>query len=365
MIERLYIDNFRCFVNCTINFQRTTLLVGPNGTGKSTVFDVANKLKQFVADAGPASDIFSPSDLTSWQQLDDQKFELDLRSNAGVYRYVLAVQHAADRRRCRVVNESLTLQDKPLFSFSEGQLQLYNDRHEAGPSFTFDWNRSGLATIYARPDNTKLTEFKQRLASILFARPCPPMMSGDSLEETEVLAEHSENFASWYRFVQRQDISRQLDLFRELEQTIEGFHSMKLEGPADSTVTMRVAFKSGGGKPSSFRFNQLSDGQKQLIVLYTLSHGLADENRILFLDEPDNYVALREVQPWLTGLIDAAGRSIEQAILVSHHPEVIDQLAPEKGVWLRREGLGPTRVSTGLAKDTAPLRPSEVEARGW
>lgn len=365
MIERIYIDNFRCFVNCTINFHRTTLLLGPNGSGKSSAFDLALKLKRFVADAGSASEIFPSLDLTPWQQLDEQNFELDLRTTTGLYRYLLKLRHAPDRRRCRVVSESLTLDGMPLFGFEDGQLQLYNDRHDPGPSFTFDWNRSGLATIYARPDNTKLTEFKERLTGIVFARPCPPMMLGDSQVESETLSEYAENFASWYRFVSRLDISRQLELFAELGQAIDGFHSLRLEGPPDSTITLRATFNSVEAKPISFRFNHLSDGQRQLIVLYTLSHGMSNENRILFLDEPDNYVAPREVQPWLTGLIDAAGRNIEQSILISHHPEVIDQLAPERGVWLRRDGMGQTRVSTEHAKDTAPLRPSEVEARGW
>jgi predicted ATPase len=190
-------------------------------------------------------------------------------------------------------------------------------------------------------------------------------MDSDSPAESEKLADDASNFASWYRFISRQDISRQLDLFHELRHALDGFDSMKLDGAADSTVTMRVIFKNASGKPTSLKFKQLSDGQRQLIVLHTLLYGLSNEHRTLFLDEPDNYVALREIQPWLTSLIDAAGRSIDQSIIISHHPEVIDQLAPENGVWLYRDGNGPTRAETGRATMSAPLRPSEVEARGW
>lgn len=365
MIERLYVDNFRCLVNCEIKLGRTTLLLGANGAGKSSVFDVASRLRHFVGNAGTASELFPAADLTAWQNLNGQRFELDLRSERGLYRYALKLEHAQDRRRCRVMHESLRLDDRPLLGFEGGDLQLYNDAHHPGPRFSFDWDRSGLATVYARPENQRLTEFKQRLRGITFVRPCPPMMDSDSQTESEELDPTAANFASWYRFVARQDISRQLDLFQELRQTLEGFDSIKLDGSADSTVTMRVVFKSPGGKPLSFKFGQLSDGQRQLIVLHALLYGVSDEHRTLFLDEPDNYVALREVQPFLTSLTDAAGRGVDQAVIISHHPEAIDYLAAENGVWLSRDGNGPVRVETGRAADTAPLRPSEVEARGW
>jgi DNA repair exonuclease SbcCD ATPase subunit len=40
MLKRLYVDNYRCFVNFTLDSQELTLLVGPNGSGKSSVLDV-------------------------------------------------------------------------------------------------------------------------------------------------------------------------------------------------------------------------------------------------------------------------------------------------------------------------------------
>jgi energy-coupling factor transporter ATP-binding protein EcfA2 len=366
MIERIYIDNFRTLVNCEIKLNPVSLLLGPNATGKTTVLDVARTIRQFVGGVGLVYDLFPGTELTRWQTLDEQTFELDLRTTHGLCRYGLQIKHTPDRRRCRVLNERLTLDSKPLFSFKDGEIQLYNDHHNPGPTMSYDWNRSGLSAIYARNDNTKLTEFKQRLAGILFVQPCPPFMETDSPEETEQLDRFARNFPSWYRFILRQDVSRQLTLFTELRQVIDGFESISLDGPADSTVTLRVLIKPNSGKPPlAYKFKELSDGQRQLIVLNTLLHGVSDEKRILCLDEPDNYLSLREIEPWLTSLIDSAGRTIAQAIVISHHPEVIDHLASEKGIWLTRESNGPTRVEVGKARDTAPLKPSEVEARGW
>ncbi|UCE60142.1 MAG: AAA family ATPase [Phycisphaerales bacterium] len=365
MIERLYIDNYRTFVNCEIRLGAIALLLGPNSTGKSSVFDVVHTIRRFVGGTALTSELFSGADLTRWQKLDEQAFALDVRTPSGLYRYELRLGHSRERRESRVLTESLELDGKPLFTFRDGEIQLYNDRHDPGPQLSFDWHRSGLSTIRARNDNTKLTEFKQRLASVQFLRSCPPIMDTVSGEESEELAIDGGNFPSWFRYILRQDISSQLKLFEELRQVIDGFESLQLDGPADSTTTLRVLIKPKGSEPLSFKFGELSDGQRQLIVLHTILFGVSDKNRVLFLDEPDNYVALREVEPWLVALIDAPSRSIAQAVVISHHPEVIDHLAREKGIWFKRDSAGPTRIEMDNASKTSGLKQSELEARGW
>ncbi len=389
MIERIYIDNFRTLVNCEIKLQSVSLLLGANGAGKSSVFDAVELIKNFVGGAGPVWEVFPSSALTRWQSLDEQTFELDLRGHEGVFHYALRIKHAPDRRQSRVASESLSFDGHPLFTSKDGEAQLYNDKHGRGPVMTFDWNRSALPAIYSRPDNRKLTDFKDRLTAVYCVRPCPLLMETDSQQETDVLSRDASNFASWYRYVLRQDISRQMDLFRELQQLFEGFEQLRMDGPADGTISLRAIFRPPdattpspyidtdrqfllshtmlGSKNSflTYKFGELSEGQRQLILLYTLLYGLSDTNRVLFFDEPDNYVSLREVQPWLTALMDATGRHVSQSIIISHHPEVIDHLAREKGIWFTRDSAGPTRVGTDKADDTSQLKPSEIEARGW
>jgi hypothetical protein len=115
----------------------------------------------------------------------------------------------------------------------------------------------------------------------------------------------------------------------------------------------------------SFDLSELSDGQRVLIALYTLVHGLRGEGLTLFLDEPDNYVSLREIQPWLSTLSDECGESFEQAVLISHHPEIINYMGGTKGRWFHREGNGPVRVAETLPQAVAGLSLSESMARGW
>ncbi|WP_228061118.1 MULTISPECIES: AAA family ATPase [unclassified Coleofasciculus] len=48
MLKRIYIDNFRCLVNFELDVNMINLFLGSNGTGKSTVFEVLQKIQAFV-----------------------------------------------------------------------------------------------------------------------------------------------------------------------------------------------------------------------------------------------------------------------------------------------------------------------------
>jgi hypothetical protein len=55
---------------------------------------------------------------------------------------------------------------------------------------------------------------------------------------------------------------------------------------------------------------------------------------------------------------------MEQVVLISHHPEVINYLGAGHSIWLDRDGSGPTRVSVPLVGADG-LTLSETIARGW
>ena len=114
-----------------------------------------------------------------------------------------------------------------------------------------------------------------------------------------------------------------------------------------------------------YGLDQLSDGQRALIVLYSLILLTGDRRVSLFIDAPDNYLSLREIQPWMTCAIDQCGESLEQIIVISHHPITIDLMAGAHGRWFfSRRRDGPVRVSSEPKTDSGVLSISETIARG-
>lgn len=368
MITRIYADNFRCLVNFDLKLDRLTLLLGPNGSGKTTVFEVVRKLQTFLeGSAARASECFPPSTLTRWMESDVQHFELDLNIAGVTYHYKLLVEHTKDRKKNRVKEETLTVESVRLFSFIEGEAQLYRDNGSEGPTVSFDWERSGLAILPARPDNTKLTAFREAMSRVLASGICPVTMKGVSQEEMFHPGEFLEDFVSWYRRVTQEDIEAVISLVNDLKQALPGFRALNLQGAGERAKELLAVFDHPGvkGKSLTFGFRELSEGQRSLIALYSLLRGGKKERMSLFLDEPDNYVALREVQPWLISLQDACGECLEQAVIISHHPEIIDYLGVSNGLWLYRAEGGHVLVKSLDSAAADGLTLAETIARGW
>jgi hypothetical protein len=62
---------------------------------------------------------------------------------------------------------------------------------------------------------------------------------------------------------------------------------------------------------------------------------------------------------------DTVDGGIGQALLISHHPEVINQWAPASGVQFVRENNGPVRMARFTEDPDLCLSASELIARGW
>jgi hypothetical protein len=175
-----------------------------------------------------------------------------------------------------------------------------------------------------------------------------------------------ENFISWYRRISQQNMGAMFELFSELKKVLPGFSSFSLRDSGEDTKSLKALFEGATPKGSiSFDFGELSDGQRVIIALYALIYCMKGEGLTLFLDEPDNFVALREIQPWLATLEEEVGEGIEQAVLISHHPRIINFLGNSNGRWFSREGAGHTRLSEEAPPAVDGLSLSETIARGW
>ena len=150
-----------------------------------------------------------------------------------------------------------------------------------------------------------------------------------------------------------------------LQHAIPGFHDLKLERVGRETRSLLSLFEIND-VDYSLGLDELSDGQKMLLALYGLLHFTGPSQRTVLLDEPDNYLSLPEIQPWLVELSDQCDASGLQVVIASHHPEVIDDLGAQAGVILEREVTGVTQVKrlSSVANDQ-DLKRSEIMARGW
>ena len=78
MIKRLYIDNYKSLVNFELPLQELTLLLGPNGVGKTAVLDVVFALRRLLSGEAKVTDadVFPTTSLTRWQKRHKQVIEV-------------------------------------------------------------------------------------------------------------------------------------------------------------------------------------------------------------------------------------------------------------------------------------------------
>lgn len=373
MLEKLYVDNYKCLVNFELPLQELTLLLGPNGAGKTAVLDIVYALRRLLSGEVKVADsvAFPTSSLTRWQSRNLQVFEMQTQLASDTFEYRLEVEHERSTRKARIQLERLTAKARPLFECRLGEVQLYHDDHAEGPSFTVDWSESALARVAPRRDNSRLTRFLDFVRQITVCNISPADFRTESIREDPSLNRRADNFADWYRHVLQERPDLISPFTESLRQVIgNGFTGMRMERVGLDTRGLMAVFHEFDHSDNSslyeLRFDELSDGQRVLVALYGLVHFATLQATAYFVDEPENYVALPEIQPWLMAIADACGETLPQAVLCSHHPELIDYLGGDCGWLLERETSG---VVTARRPERhffeGGLKFSELIARGW
>lgn len=359
MLERIYLDNILTFENFEWRPGPLAILLGESGSGKTGLFDVFRRIRDFLRDEGSTREIFGAATRTRWSRRREQTVEIDVRGDGGLYRYQLKLTHQDDEPTTYVSSERLHFDEVLLVEFVVGDLHLFGDDGRPGHSFRARATRSGVGAVEPGKDNRRLSWFKSWIADIWVVRPDPRAMEHRvDPAETELLAEDLKNFGAWYLKELQSRPGAMFKAASALGGVLEGFLELHERG---GHVYARFGDDSAS---SSFRFDELSDGQRALIALYVLRYRIAGPGMSFLCDEPDNYVALREVQPWLLEVMDLALRqSGPQVWLISHHPEVLDLLAAEYGWRFFRSVNGPTRVERFAP--AAGLGAAETVARGW
>ena len=365
MLQRLYVDNYRCLVNFDLPLQELSLLLGPSGAGKTSVLDVVFALRRLLGEGARIADVFPTGTLTRWQQRNLQVFEVHIVLDTDSFGYRLEVEHERSARRARIRFERLTGDGGPLFEFSQGEVRLFRDNHSEGAAYGADSSESALARVAARPDNTRLTRFMDFMRNVMVCGLHPASFRTESTGECPLLVRDAHNFADWYRHVLRERPGLVIEFTGKLREVLGGLYAIRLEKAGQDARALMVVFDEDGDR-YELRFDEISDGQRALIVLYGLIHLAGGQGYTLFLDEPDNYVALAQIRPWLLELAAACDERALQAVICSHHPELIDHLGGDSGLLLRRKRSGAVTARKPKVSGTdGGLKLSELIARGW
>lgn len=366
MIKKLYVHNFRCLVNFEISFDAYGVLCGPNGSGKSSVFDALTIIRDLASgDAvlgGDGPRDIQSLDLCNWLDSGVQEFELHLKNADDEFVYKLQLEQSAHDMAPRVHEESATCNGRQLFSRPPNGVQIH---FVTGPKvgYPLDRRQSALGSIQPLGLLDEVLKLQEELAGLLILRPSPREMEAESRAEAAYPDMHFSNLTSWYRHLAQEQ--EWIDELRGLLQQVwPDFRSFKLTDAGLRTKALQLRFESIGDRDSgTLFFDQLSDGEKSLVGLYMIVAALrTGASRTVLIDEPDNFVGLPELQPWVTSLLAELDEKT-QAILITHHPEILGSSTAAGRYCWRENHTSPTRV--GPLRVPAGLTAGEAMARGW
>jgi hypothetical protein len=361
VITRLYANNFRCLVAFETLFESFGVICGPNGAGKSSVFDVLKLIQDLATGdsylGGEGERDIKRLEFTNWLESTTQEFELGVTAEGRSFMYWLHLEQVASEEKPRILRERATCDDRELF---DRDLDGVRFQKQSGitSGFPLDWRQAALGSIQPAGDRREIQILQQAVTKLLILRPSPRGVEKESKGESGRPDLYLGNLTSWYRsLAQEQEWT---DCLREsLQEVWPDFKSFRLVEVGLNAKALQLRFEG-----SVLFFDQLSDGEKALIGLYMVRAALATgASPTVLIDEPDNYVGLPELQPWTLSLRELLDEN-HQAILISHHPEILSNAGADVGRYLWRDNhASPTRI--GPLKAPTGVSPGEAIARGW
>jgi hypothetical protein len=221
-----------------------------------------------------------------------------------------------------------------------------------------------LASIQPKGNLKEIEILQKAISKLLILRPNPRGMEKESKIESSRPDLYFSNLIAWYRFLSQEQ--EWTDALRDsLQDVWPDFKSFRLVDVGLNTKALQLRFDgSDQYEAGVLFFDQLSDGEKALVGLYMTRAALATGAvQTVLIDEPDNFVGLPELQPWVLSMRELLDEN-HQTIIISHHPEILNNAGETFGRYLWRDNhTSPTRI--GALTVPAGINPGEAIARGW
>jgi predicted ATPase len=331
MLQRLYVHNFRCLQNFEIKpgENDSLLLIGKNGRGKSTIAKVLSIFKNLGTNTAHVGLLVTKDDFTLGRIKEQIHFGIDILLNDKKYTYVLILDMPENSGELRIVEESFFIDEKPVFERKEAFVTYHSNNQIS--EFSLDWHSAALSLI-TESGNGPIQQLKSWFQNMLILTPIPQQIGGESYNRgysgpfadylTQLLTEHPASYTTIKDFI------------KGLMPDFIDFNNKQV---TSLSRMLEVTFGDNGTSYET-KFDHLSDGEKCMFLGATiLAAQKAINNLFVFWDEPDNYLAISEVENFISVLRQNFHNNNSQIWMTSHSSETINCFSHENTFVLRRK----------------------------
>jgi predicted ATPase len=348
VIRRFYVHNYRCLENFELPVAglSSVLLIGNNGSGKTTVGLALEVLQKIARGTNRVGDLVKPKDLSRGRRDVPVRFEIEVELEGKVYEYAIAFEFPDGFKELRILHEALAVNGKPVYTRNGAEVNLPQVAPdlEKVTSFRIDWHLVALPIVQEQSTSDPLFIFKQWLARMLILRPVPSLIGGNSNLETLEPNLQVTDYGAWFSGLLAYAPAAYSTIDEYLKQVMPDLKDIRNPVIGTDSRSLVVQFSNEQGSVS-LPFEDLSDGEKCfMICAVVLAANVHHGPVVCFWDEPDNYLALPEVGQFVVAL-RRAFQSGGQFIATSHNPEAIRRFSDENTLVLyRKSHLEPTIV---------------------
>jgi len=345
MLQRLYIHNFKTFQNFELKpaGKHSALLLGKNGAGKSSVAKALQVLQSIGRGVNRVGQLVTHRDFFLKQTDVPMRLELEVLLAGQKFHYSLALELPAHFKELRVLEERLTCEGYPVYAREQAQVSLRKTADTGDARFLVDWHIVALPLIQVQSDSDPVHLFKTWLAQMVVIAPVPPLMLGESSEESVWPVLNASNTVDWLAGLLGQYPAAYTEIDTYLKDVMPDLRDFKFESLGKESKRLVIQFKTDSGV-FPVNFDELSDGEKcfflcAIIVAANKAYGPI----FCFWDEPDNFLSLAEVGHFVLTLrraFEAQG----QIVMTTHNGEAIRKFSNEN-TWVlgRKSHLEPTQ----------------------
>jgi len=357
MLQRLYIHNFKTFLNFELKPEgkRSTLLLGKNGSGKSSVANALQVLQSIGRGVNRVGQLVTPRDFFLKRTDTPIRLELDVLLAGQRFHYTLALELPKNFKEVRVLEEQLTCEGHSVYARAQAQVSLRRTSDAGNEAqFLVDWHVVALPLIQVQSESDPVHMFKTWLAQMVVIAPVPQLMVGESGEESILPVANASNTVDWLAGLLGQYPAAYTDIDAYLKEVLPDLRDFKYENLGKESKRLVIQFKTDADV-FPVNFDELSDGEKcfflcAIIVAANKAYGPI----FCFWDEPDNYLSLAEVGHFVLTLrraFEAQG----QIVMTTHNEEAIRKFSHENTwVLMRKSHLEPTQHRLLAELDVGP-----------